>query len=436
MARKNSSTAVKWQFSPKQLVAMYWWIDPRMAHCTGIIADGSVRSGKTTAFIFGFLMWAMESYNGQNFAMCGKTIKSFERNVLGPMKQIVPYLGYDIYEVKSDHLCYIRSDAGVVNKFYIFGGNDEKSQDLIQGITLAGVFLDEVVLMPESFVNQAIARCSVTDAKVWMNANPEGPTHYVKERFIDGYVRRRMLHLHFTMNDNLSLSEERRQFYSRQWVGMFYRRYILGEWCLADGLVYSVFDRDQMTFSDKFNPREYEELIVAVDYGIQNPTAYLLMGYCPKRGRVEIIREYYYSGRDTMQPKTDDDLYLDLKSFCKDIDVQGIYVDPSASSFITLIRKQREFKVHTANNDVNPGISLCAQLFSLKQLAVHSSCRNLIAELGTYAWDKEKCETQGEDVVLKVSDHACDAMRYGIYTYFRHKARTYRIGYYSDITAA
>lgn len=421
-----------WIFSPKQMLTMFWWQDGRMAHADGIIADGSVRSGKTTAFCFGFMMWSMINYNAENFAVCGKTIASFQRNVLDPMKKIAPYLGYTLTEQKSDHSFTLRSIGGKINRYYIFGGKDEGSQDLIQGITIAGLLLDEVVLMPESFVNQAFARCSVSGAKIWMNANPAGPTHFVKKRFVDGYNQRNFLHIHFMMDDNYSLSPERRVFYSRQWTGVFYRRYILGEWCLADGLVYSMYDEDKHLLTGSINLSDYERIIVGVDYGIQNPTAYIMIGFNGRKNRLEIIKEYYYSGREEQKQKTDDELYKDLVEFVGDINVEGVYCDPSATSFIAQIKKKRQLRVKQADNEVEAGIAWCAQLFNLDQLFVHASCKNMRAELASYAWDTEKSEERGEDVILKVMDHACDAMRYALYTHFRPRAREYRLGYYQN----
>lgn len=428
--RTEPQTRMSWRFSPRQLFAMYWWTDPRLSHAVGFIADGTVRSGKTVACSLGFLMWSMESFSGVRFGLCGKTVKSFERNVLSVMKAAMPYLGYTCHHNKSDSMLQIVSPRGAHNDYYIFGGNDEGSQDLIQGITLAGILFDEVVLMPESFVNQGIARCSVDGAKVWMNCNPEGTTHYIKRRFIDAYAQRGYIHSHFDMRDNLTLSPERRAFYASQWTGLFYRRFILGEWCLADGLVYQVFDRDRMTFSGPVDLSRYHELIVAYDYGIQNATAFLMMGYNGKEGTVDVVKGWSYSGRETMVQKTDDELYGDLEAFIGDLPVTRIYGDPSATSFHAVVRKKRRWRDCDADNDVLGGIGFVSQLMSLGQLRVHTSCVDLVRELAGYAWDSEKSEREGRDVVLKVDDHSCDALRYGLYTHFRPKARAYRLGYY------
>lgn len=214
-----------------------------------------------------FVMWAMSTFTGQNFAMCGKTIGSFRRNVLFWLKLMLRSRGYSITDHRADNLLTIRKD-GKENYFYIFGGKDERSQDLIQGITLAGVFFDEVALMPESFVNQATGRCSVKGSKFWFNCNPDGPYHWFKQNWIDkstGYLgkketARRMqqaaaegkdpglkdiLYLHFTMDDNLSLDEEIKARYRSMYVGVFFKRYIMGLWAAAEGIIYDMFDENK-----------------------------------------------------------------------------------------------------------------------------------------------------------------------------------------------
>lgn len=229
-------------FSKKQRMVLNWWCDTSpVKDMDGIIADGAIRSGKTVSMSLSFVFWAMTSYNGQNFAMCGKTIGSFRRNVLFWLKLMLKSRGYTVVEHRADNLVII-SKGDITNNFYIFGGKDESSQDLIQGITLAGVFFDEVALMPESFVNQATGRCSVEGSKYWFNCNPDGPYHWFKENWIDKASEKKLLYLHFTMDDNLSLSEKIKERYRSMYSGVFYKRYILGLWCMAEGVIYDMFD--------------------------------------------------------------------------------------------------------------------------------------------------------------------------------------------------
>ena len=405
---------IDWQFSPRQLLNMYWWANPPYSHCSGIIADGAVRSGKTISLSFGFIIWAMSTFNGQIFGMAGKTIQSFKRNVLGNMIRMCFSLGLSCQYNKADNVFVVWTrDNSVSNSFYIFGGKDEGSQDLIQGITLAGLLLDEVTLMPESFVNQALARCSVTGAKVWMNCNPEGNQHYVKRRFIDNYNRLNFLYMHFTMDDNYTLSNERREFYKRQYTGLFYRRYILGEWCLASGLVMSSFNAETMTYEEDDAPYDYSVSFTAGDYGTTNPTAFVWVCYNSRRNTFDVRDEYYYASRETEVQKSDREYCEALTAWAQGKEIQRAYVDPSAASFAVALKQAHVFpRLEKANNDVLDGIRWTNSLFSLGLIRINKRCRNLIRELGVYSWDDEKSEKTGIDTVLKVSDHAVDALRY------------------------
>ncbi len=229
-------------FSKKQRMVLNWWCrDSPVRDQDGIIADGAIRSGKTVSMSLSFVMWAMSSFHGQNLGMCGKTIGSFRRNVLFWLKLMLRARGYKVYDHRSDNLVII-TKGDIENYFYIFGGKDERSQDLIQGITLAGVFFDEVALMPESFVNQATGRCSVDGSKYWFNCNPDGPYHWFKQNWIDKAEQKRILYLHFTMDDNLSLSERIKERYRSLYSGVFFERYIRGLWVMAEGMIYDMFD--------------------------------------------------------------------------------------------------------------------------------------------------------------------------------------------------
>lgn len=417
-SKKKVTDGIEWNFSPRQMLTMFWWNNDTYAHCSGIIADGAVRSGKTVAISFGFLMWSMTRFSGQMFGVCGKSVPSFRRNVLAPMKTMVASLGYGMRENKAEaNFTLTDKRTGHSNVYHIFGGNDEKSQAVIQGVTLAGLLLDEVVLMPQSFVNQALARCSVAGAKVWMTCNPEGAMHFIKRDFIDQFNRLKYLHVHFTMDDNYNLTEERRDFYKRQYHGLFYRRFILGEWCLASGLVYSAFDRETMVYEEDDPADNYTATFASADYGTTNPTACLLISYNYGRDCFDVRDEYYYNSRETEVQKTDAEYCADFARFIEGREVQKGFLDPSASSFMVALRQAHVFpRLEQANNDVLSGIKWTNTLFSVGKIRINSRCRNLLTELGIYAWDDDKSEKEGRDVVLKVSDHACDALRYFCYS--------------------
>lgn len=415
---KKSGGQQSFHFSPfsrKQKKVLTWWCqNSPVNEKDGIIADGAIRSGKTVSMSLSFVMWAMSLFDGQNFAMCGKTIGSFRRNVLFWLKLMLRSRGYSITDHRADNLLAVRKN-GKENYFYIFGGKDERSQDLIQGITLAGVFFDEVALMPESFVNQAIGRCSVKGSKFWFNCNPDGPYHWFKVNWIDKCKEKNILYLHFTMDDNLSLAEDIKKRYRSMYTGVFFKRYILGLWAVAEGIIYDMFSKERHTkdikefFRILINGNRY----VSCDYGTQNATVFLLWNK-GRDGKWYCIREYYYSGRDKAKQKTDSEYADDLKEWLEGIQIKAIIVDPSAASFIAELRK-RGYKVLKAKNDVLDGIRLVGTMLNLEQLVFASSCKETIKEFASYVWD-EKALERGEDKPTKQHDHCLDACRYFVST--------------------
>ena len=422
---------INWQFSEKHLKIMSWWNkNSQVKNAFGIIMDGAVRSGKTLPGSCSFVLWAFDRFpkGGQSFFFAGKSIGVLRRNVIRPLIKAGRYLGLAIQERRGDNMIVATNAAGYTNSFYLFGGNDEKSQDLIQGFTGAGGFFDEAPLMPQSFVDQGLARLSIEGSTAWFTSNPDTPSHWFKTEFIDKALSRGLLYLHMTMDDNLSLAATTKARYRTQFFGVFYRRYILGEWCLADGLVYSVFDRSRMIV--KASPiEEYGPLMLGCDYGIQNPHVYLLMGWHAKHARWEVIREYFHEGRNPEQggQKTDAQYYEDLLSFAGATKAMDIIIDPSAASLIATIRQGKRFRPISANNSVLDGIQFTSSLFQTGKLVVADTCKNTIRELENYAWDTEKSKREGRDVVLKKDDHCMDSLRYICQTHIRRYAKLYGI---------
>lgn len=407
-------------FSLKQRKVLNWWCDTSpVKDKDGIIADGAIRSGKTVCMSLSFVFWAMANYSDQNFAMCGKTIGSFRRNVLMILKLMLRSRGFQVADHRADNLVEI-SRNGVTNHFYIFGGKDESSQDLIQGITLAGVFFDEVALMPESFVNQATGRCSVDGSKYWFNCNPDGPYHWFKLNWLDKAREKNLLVLHFTMDDNLSLSERIKERYRNMYTGVFFKRYILGLWAMAEGIIYDMFSEDRHVKTILEYARQLIDggRYVSIDYGTQNATAFLLWNK-GRDGKWYCIREYYYSGRDKGIQKTDAEYAEDLKKFLDGTPVKAVIVDPSAASFIAELNKHG-FTVIQADNAVEDGIRLVATLLNTERIAFSQSCKNTIMEFASYIWDPKAAE-RGEDKPIKQHDHAMDAVRYFCYTILNNK---------------
>lgn len=417
--RKVKKAVFKFKpFSKKQLKVLTWWIPESPVYDKdGIIADGAIRSGKTLSMSLSFVMWAMETFDQQNFGMCGKTIGSFRRNVLFLLKLMLRSRGYKAKDLRADNLVIV-SRGDTVNYFYIFGGKDERSQDLIQGITLAGVFFDEVALMPESFVNQATGRCSVDGSKFWFNCNPDGPYHWFKVNWIDKIVEKNLIYLHFTMDDNLSLSEKIKERYRNMYSGVFYQRYILGLWVVAEGIIYDMFDKVRHVVESIH--RVYTDYYVAVDYGTQNATVFGLFGRY--KGKWYLIKEYYHSGRDEGQ-KTDGEYADDMEKFIEGINVTQIIMDPSAASFKVELKK-RGIATKNANNDVLNGIRFTGTLLNSELLLICENCDRSINEFYTYRWD-DKATKRGEDKPLKENDHCMDMIRYFAYTIARKYYKFY-----------
>ena len=397
-------------FSQRQKIVLTWWTrGSPYRHYDGIVADGSIRSGKTLSMSLSFVMWAMAEFGNRNFAMCGKTISALRRNVIIDLKSMLAARGYVVQERRGDNLLIVRY-GGAENYFYLFGGKDESSQDLIQGITLAGVYFDEVALMPESFVNQATARCSVEGSKQWFNCNPDSRMHWFKTGWINRYEERRLVYLHFTMDDNLSLSDDKKASYRRQYTGMFYRRYIDGLWVSAEGVIFDMWDPAANTFEDEEMPTSARCLhYVAVDYGTTNPMVFL--DAWDDGTNFWIADEYYWDSRKEQRQKTDAEYADDLERFIGYDHGATIIVDPSALSFKVELRN-RGYRVKDADNTVLDGIRVTSTMISSRRLRVHRErCKNFQIEITSYVWD-EKALERGVEQPIKQLDHAMDAARY------------------------
>jgi len=414
---KNSIAPFKFQpFSKKQLQLLTWWTDASPVNdYDGIIADGSIRSGKTVAMSLSFVIWSNAKFDDENFAICGKTIGSLRRNVIAPLKKMCLSRGYVITEHRSDNLMDITYN-GRTNHYFLFGGKDESSQDLIQGITLAGILFDEVALMPESFVNQGMGRCSVEGHKLWFNCNPENPYHYVKMELIDKAYQKNLLHLHFTLDDNLSLSEKTKATYRNLWTGVFFRRFILGDWVMAQGAIYDMFDSETMTYDVlpiDLKVRVYKRY-VTIDYGTTNPCTFLeIIDDC--QGNYYVERERYYDSKKEYKQKSDDAHADDLVTFVDKTNLRGIIIDPSAASFKIAIQ-QKGLRTIDADNDVLDGIRLVGTLFTQGRLKINrKNCPNTLNEIVAYVWNEKRSEKGIEEPVKKF-DHAVDAIRYFVKT--------------------
>lgn len=395
--------------SPKQGLAVKWWTLPQYANVDAIICDGAVRSGKTTAMSLGFVAWAMSSFKDGTFAFCGKTITSLKRNVLTPLVNLLGELGFTCIEKISKNFIDI-SLCGISNRFYIFGGKDEASASLIQGITLCGILMDEVALMPRSFVEQALARCSVTGSKLWFNCNPENPYHWFYREWILKSELKNALYLHFTMDDNPSLSPQIKQRYQRLYSGVFYDRFVLGKWVASSGIVYPMFSTQRHCFSSP--PSVCSRYVVSCDYGTVNPSSFGLWGFCD--GKWYRLSEYYYSSKREGMLRTDEEHYLGLLNLTDGYKIDFVVIDPSAASFIQCVRRHGKFRVIPAKNDVLSGIRRVSDILKQDLIMISETCEDTIREFSLYQWN----ENAVGDAPVKENDHAMDDIRYFVTAVF------------------
>ena len=343
----------------------------------------------------------MQSFRDKNFALCGKTIVSVRRNLLEELIPLLEKMGFRCEQKVSRNLLKVRL-GGRTNSFYLFGGKDEGSAALIQGITLAGALLDEVALMPHSFVEQAAARCSVTGSKLWFSCNPESPSHWFYREWVCKTEEKKALRIPFTMADNPGLSPEVLERYRTMFEGTFYRRFVLGEWVATEGLIYDFFDDSFV----KEAPEGLEDWHISCDYGTMNPTSMGLWGR--KDGIWYRAAEYYYDARAQHRQKTDEEYADALEELAGGRDIRAVVADPSAASFIETLRR-RGWRVKKADNQVLSGIRLTARLLKTGRLVICRGCGDAIREFGLYRWEEPG---DGQDRVKKEHDHAMDEIRY------------------------
>ena len=389
-------------FSKKQLAVLSWWQDPKYSNLDAIICDGAVRSGKTSCMSISFAAWAMKTFSGSDFAICGKTITSVKRNLVNGLIKDLKELGFSVSE-KTSRNYFDVSFRNITNRFYVFGGKDESSAALIQGMTLGGVLLDEVVLMPRSFVEQAIARCSKEGSRLWFNCNPENPSHWFYTEWIKKAKQKNALYVHFEMSDNPSLSKRVLKRYESLYSGAFYERYVLGKWCAVSGVVYPMFSHSAHVTE---TVPDCSRFAVSCDYGTVNPASFGLWGEA--NGRWYRLKEYYYNSKTEGSLRTDEEHYSALEELCRGKTIEAVVCDPSAASFIECIRRHGKFKVLPAKNDVISGIRRVSEALRLRKIMFTPECNDTLREFTLYRWD----ERNGNDRVVKENDHAMDDVRY------------------------
>jgi len=389
-----------------------WWFkgSGKEGH-DAIVCDGAVRSGKTLSMCISFVAWFSYAFNGASFVICGKTISSLKRNIVSPLLPVLRDIGFECDEKISHNFVDIKFGLHK-NRVYYFGGKDESSAALIQGMTLGGVLFDEVALMPRSFVEQAIARCSMEKSKLWFNCNPEYPQHWFYREWVQKAEAKNALHLHFMMDDNPSLCPKVKARYKVLYSGAFYKRFVQGQWVGAEGLVYPMFDPHKHVTHERPSCTRH---VISCDYGTVNPSSFGLWG--EHNGKWLRLREYYWDSRAQGAQRTDEEHYRALEELAGNKQISYIVCDPSATSFLECIRRHGRFTCVAAKNDVISGIRKVADALREERLLFHASCEDSIREFGLYVWEPGG----GRDVPKKDHDHAMDDVRYFVMTQLAHR---------------
>ena len=337
---------------------------------------GAVRSGKTFASILKLIDLIKNGPTGDGMII-GVNRATIQRNIL---TELYKFLGFPLPSSKTTETkLYGRN-------IYFVGAHDESAVRAIQGSTLAFAYVDEATCIPQAFWNMLISRLSIAGAQLLCTCNPEGPAHWLKKDYIDRAEVLDLNYWNFNLTDNPALDDAYINSLKQSYTGMWYNRYILGEWAAAHGLVYDGFDLMNIYEHPKNNPNYY---IVGVDYGTTNATAAVLCAISPKIWpQIRVEQEYYYDSAKKGRSKTDDELARDIKDFIGVKPISAIYVDPAAASFKLALRRL-DLPVQDANNDVLLGIKHTAKFIAQKNIVIQKGCTTLIEHIQSYSWDSK-----------------------------------------------
>jgi PBSX family phage terminase large subunit len=402
------------------------------------IWEGSVRSSKTVGSLIRWTQYVRDAPDGP-LLLTGKTERTAHRNIIDPLMNML-----------GQRRCHYNVGTGELTmldrKIFVVGANDERAQDKIRGLTLAGAYVDEISTMPESFFSMLLTRFSVEGAMLFGTTNPEGPRHWLKVNWLDraclhvrgdgqvavqplgdvldGTGAMRLHRFSFRLTDNPYLPPGYLDMVQRQYTGLWRRRFIDGEWVAADGVIYDNFDHQRHVVQTL--PPILKWLSLGIDYGTSAPFAALLIGVGADN-RLYVCGEYRYESALHRRTKTDGEYSAELSAWLDTFPIpdsepqlygvrpQWTCVDPSATSFITQLYRDGRLTPTQANNSVLDGIRLVSMLIGLDRLRVHASCTGLLGELPGYVWDPKATE-KGEDAPYKDQDHSADALRYGLAT--------------------
>lgn len=381
-------------YSEKQLHLLRLWQKDELRRIN--ILEGSVRSGKTWISLVLWAFWVATMPIEGDYLMVAKTLTSLRRNCLDLLEALVGVKNFSYSISKKEGRLFGRL-------IYLEGVNDARAESKIRGMTLSGAYCDELTLFTEDFFAMLLSRLSMHGAKLFCTTNPDSPNHWLMGKYINRQDELDMFVMKFLIDDNIFLDRDYIKSLKNEYSGVFYERFILGRWVLAEGLVYPMFSRGRHVIKAKDDGSLY---YISIDYGTVNPCSMGL--WCVKDGKAVRLKEFYHDGRKTKDQKTDEEYYGELVRLCGDRVIQSVIVDPSAASFIETIRRHQKFSVKKAVNDVLDGIRVTSTMLSAGKLLFDEGCVDSIREFSLYSWD----EKSGSDKVLKEFDHAMDEIRY------------------------
>lgn len=405
--------AVTSVLSPKQITSIAESSQARIS-----IWAGAVRSGKTIASLISFLVALAKAPDHGLVVIVGRTLQTIERNVLDPLQD------HSLFGALSDHVHHTRGATTAVilgRTVHLIGAADARAEGRLRGLTACLAYVDEATLLPEGFWTQLLARLSVPGARLLATTNPDGPAHWLRANFLLRAAELNIASWHFTLDDNPALAPEYVKALKAEFVGLWYRRMVMGEWCLAEGAIYDMWDPDRHVVTDLPMMRRW--IGMGIDYGTTNPLSAIVLGLgvddC-----LYFTHEWRWDSKQQRRQLTDVEYSAKLREWLTDlkhpeskvvgIRPQWVVVDPSAASFIQQLW-QDKLAPAQGDNSVLDGIRTVASLLARDKLKVHASCSGWINEVGGYSWDPDKA-AKGEDAPMKVDDHSMDAGRYVVKT--------------------
>lgn len=375
------------------------------------LLEGSVSSGKTWISLVCWGFWLATMPQNQLYLMCGKSLTTLKRNCLIPLEAMFGQSNFSFSTSAKEAYLFGR-------RILLEGANDARSEGKIRGLTLQGAYCDELTLFPKDFFVMLLSRLRVSGAKLIATTNPDSPQHWLKREYIDRMAELDMLTMRFLLEDNTTLDPQYVAAVRAEYTGVFYRRFILGEWCVAEGLIYPMFDK---TVHVKSLPHPQGEWYVSVDYGTLN--AFSAGLWCYDGTTAYRVAEYYYSGREQKRQRTNTQYLQSIQQLTAGKSISAVIVDPSAASFIAELR-QAGFLVRKGKNDVVEGIRRTAAALEQGKLLFSPDCKNSFREFALYRWD----ESSSQDRPIKENDHAMDDIRYFVSTILREQPKPTRIG--------